>query len=143
MIGSELIGQQFTRPEYFHPRPSAAGSGYDGTASGGSNLGPYDQKFQDGVRKMAEEYRRDNGLSTDVPIPVDAVTRSASGLDPHISPQNAALQAPRVARARGWSEEAVRRLVESYTSGRQFGILGSQRVSVLELNLALDRAAGH
>ena len=142
MIGSELIGQRFTRPEYFHPRPSAAGAGYDGTVSGGSNLGPYDQKLQDGVRRLAEDYRRENGLGPDVAIPVDAVTMSASGLDPHISPENAAQQARRVARARGWSEEAVRRLVESYTSGPQFGFLGSRRVSVLELNLALDRAAG-
>jgi len=142
VIGSELIGQRFTRPEYFHPRPSAAGAGYDGTVSGGSNLGPYDQKLQDGVRRLAEDYRRENGLGPDVAIPVDAVTMSASGLDPHISPENAAQQARRVARARGWSEEAVRRLVESYTSGLQFGFLGSRRVSVLELNLALDRAAG-
>ena len=142
VIGSELIGQRFTRPEYFHPRPSAAGAGYDGTVSGGSNLGPYDQKLQDGVRRLAEDYRRENGLGPDVAIPVDAVTMSASGLDPHISPENAAQQARRVARARGWSEEAVRRLVESYTSGPQFGFLGSRRVSVLELNLALDRAAG-
>ena len=142
VIGSELIGQRFTRPEYFHPRPSAAGAGYDGTVSGGSNLGPYDQRLQDGVRRLAEDYRRENGLGPDVAIPVDAVTMSASGLDPHISPDNAAQQARRVARARGWSEEAVRRLVESYTSGPQFGFLGSRRVSVLELNLALDRAAG-
>ena len=142
VIGSELIGQRFTRPEYFHPRPSAAGAGYDGTVSGGSNLGPYDQKLQDGLRRLAEDYRRENGLGPDVAIPVDAVTMSASGLDPHISPENAAQQARRVARARGWSEEAVRRLVESYTSGPQFGFLGSRRVSVLELNLALDRAAG-
>jgi potassium-transporting ATPase KdpC subunit len=148
VIGSELIGQQFARPEYFHSRPSAAGAGYDGTASGGTNLGPNDQKLQDGapgfpgIRQLAEEYRRSNGVAIDVPIPVDAVTRSASGLDPDISPQNAALQVPRVARARGLSEAAVRQLVETCTSGPQFGFLGSRRVSVLELNLALDRA-GH
>lgn len=147
VIGSELIGQQFTHPEYFHSRPSAAGAGYDGTASGGTNLGPNDRKLTEGapgflgIRQLAEEYRRDNGLAPEVPIPVDAVTRSASGLDPHISPQNAALQVPRVARARGLSQAAVRHLVESYTSAPQLGFLGSRRVSVLELNMALDRAS--
>jgi K+-transporting ATPase ATPase C chain len=145
VIGSELIGQQFTRPEYFQSRPSAAGSGYDGTASGGTNLGPNNPMLKNGVagfagiRQLAEEYRKSNVLAPDVPIPIDAVTRSGSGLDPDISPANAALQIPRVARARGLSEEVVRRLVANHTEGPQLGFLGNSRVSVLELNLALDR----
>jgi potassium-transporting ATPase KdpC subunit len=146
VIGSELIGQEFTRPEYFQSRPSAAGSGYDGTSSGGTNLGPNNPKLKDGaadfagIRQLAEEYRKRNGLAPDAPIPVDAVTRSASGLDPHITPANAALQIPRVARARGVSEEAVRRLVANHTEGLQLGFLGNPRVPVLELNLALDQS---
>jgi potassium-transporting ATPase KdpC subunit len=145
VIGSRLIGQQFTRPEYFQPRPSAAGAGYDGTSSGGTNLGPDNPKLKSGsagfagVRQLAEEYRQQNSLAPDTPIPIDAVTRSGSGLDPDISPANAALQIPRVARARGLSEEVVGRLVATHTTGRQFGFLGSPRVSVLELNLALDQ----
>jgi len=144
VIGSALIGQEFTRPEYFQPRPSAAGSGYDGTSSGGTSLGPYNPKLTNGaadfagIRQLAEEYRKRNGLAADAPIPMDAVTRSASGLDPHISPENAALQIPRVARARGMSEEAVRRLVADHTEAPQLGFLGYPRVPVLELNLALD-----
>jgi len=145
VIGSELIGQEFTRPEYFHPRPSAAGSGYDGTASGGTNLGPNNPKLVSGsadfagVRQLAEEYRKRNGLARDAAIPIDAVTRSGSGLDPDISLANTLLQVPRVARAQGLSEEVVRRLVMDHLEGRQFGFLGSPRVPVLELNLALDR----
>jgi K+-transporting ATPase ATPase C chain len=138
VIGSEFIGQNFTRPEYFHPRPSAAGAGYDGTASGGTNFGPSNRKLIDDVRRLAEEYRSSNGLPPDAIVPIDAVTRSGSGLDPHISPANAALQVPRVARARGLSEETVRLLVADHTQGRQLGFLGDPRVSVLELNLALD-----
>jgi potassium-transporting ATPase KdpC subunit len=138
VVGSEFIGQNFTRPEYFHPRPSAAGAGYDGTASGGTNFGPSNRKLIEDVRRLAEEYRGSNGLPPDAIVPIDAVTRSGSGLDPHISPANAALQVPRVARARGLSEEAVRRLVADQTQGRQLGFLGDPRVSVLELNLALD-----
>jgi K+-transporting ATPase ATPase C chain len=147
VVGSALIGQQFTRPEYFQSRPSAAGSGYDGTSSGGTNLGPNNPKLKNGaadfagIRQLAQEYRARNGLAPDAPIPIDAVTRSASGLDPHISPGNAALQVPRVARARGLREAAVRRLVADHTEGRQFGFLGDRRVSVLELNLALDQAS--
>jgi potassium-transporting ATPase KdpC subunit len=144
VIGSQLIGQEFTRPEYFQCRPSAAGSGYDGTASGGTNLGPNNPRLKSGsagfagIRQLAEGYRQRNGLAPDVSIPIDAVTRSGSGLDPHITPANAALQIPRVARARGLSEETVRRLVADHIEGRQLGLLGSPRVSVLDLNLALD-----
>lgn len=141
VIGSRLIGQDFTRPEYFHTRPSAAGAGYDGTSSGGTNLGPSNRKLIEGVRQLAEDYRRRNGLPPDATVPIDAVTRSGSGLDPHISPPNAALQVPRVAQARGLSEDAVRRLLASHTQGRQLGFMGNPRVSVLDLNLALDRAA--
>jgi len=147
VIGSALIGQQFTRPEYFHGRPSAAGSGYDAASSGGTNLGPNNRKLIDGaegfagIRQLAAQYRQENGIASATPIPVDAVTRSASGLDPHISPANAGLQIPRIARARGLSETVVRRLVVEYTTGRQFGFLGNPRVSVLDLNLALDRLA--
>lgn len=145
VVGSALIGQEFTRPEYFQTRPSAAGSGYDGTASGGTNLGPNNPKLKDGasgftgIRQLAEEYRKRNYLAPDALVPIDAVTRSGSGLDPDISPANAALQIPRVARTRGLSEDSVRRLVADHTKGPQFGFLGSPRVSVLDLNLALDK----
>ena len=141
VIGSRLIGQEFTRAEYFHSRPSAAGAGYDGTASGGTNLGPSHRQLIEGVRQLAEDYRRSNGLPPDATLPIDAVTRSGSGLDPHISPANAALQVPRVARARGLSEDAVRRLLAGHTQGRGLGFMGSPRVSVLDLNLDLDRTA--
>jgi len=145
VIGSELIGQEFARPEYFQSRPSGAGNGYDGMASGGTNLGPNNTKLVNGstdfagIRQLAEAYRQRNGLASDATIPIDAVTRSASGLDPHISLANALLQAPRVARARGLSEEVVRRLVADHLEGRQLGFLGNPRVSVLDLNLALDQ----
>lgn len=145
VVGSALIGQRFTRPEYFQSRPSAAGNGYDGTSSGGTNLGPNNPKLSNGsadfagIRQLAEEYRQRNGLAPDAPIPIDAVTRSGSGLDPDITPRNAELQIPRVARARGLTEEAVRRLIANHTKGPQFGFLGNPRVPVLELNLALDQ----
>ena len=148
IIGSEFIGQEFTRPEYFEPRPSAAGNGYDATASGGTNLGPNNPKLMNGapdfsgIRQLAEQYRQRNGLPADAVIPIDAVTRSASGLDPDISSENAALQLPRVARARAVDQEVIRRLVEEHTRGPQLGLLGNRRVDVLELNLALDRALG-
>jgi K+-transporting ATPase ATPase C chain len=141
VVGSRLIGQNFTGPEYFHSRPSGAGNGYDGTASGGTNLGPSNQKLIDSVRKLAQDYRKFNGLPEDAIVPIDAVTSSGSGLDPHISPANAELQIVRVARVRGLDEDAVRRLVAAHTEGPQLGFMGSPRVSVLELNLALDQAA--
>jgi len=141
IVGSRLIGQDFTRPEYFHPRPSAAGAGYDGTSSGGTNLGPSSPKLIESIRQSAELYRRSNGLPPGATVPIDAVTRSGSGLDPHISPANAALQIARVARARSLNVEEVRRLVQAHSQGQQLGFMGNPRVSILDLNLALDQAA--
>jgi K+-transporting ATPase ATPase C chain len=139
VVGSALLAQNFTKPEYFHPRPSAAGNdGYDATSSGGSNLGPTNQKLIDAVKDRADAYRQENGLAADALVPVDAVTTSASGLDPDISPANALIQASRVAKTRSMSEDQVRSLVNQYTEGRTFGILGEPRVNVLKLNLALD-----
>jgi K+-transporting ATPase ATPase C chain len=144
IVGSRLIGQSFARPESFHPRPSAAGSGYDATASGGTNLAPGNPTLKDGspgmmgIRELAARFRRVNGLAPDTPIPIDAVTRSGSGLDPDISPANAYLQVARVARARKLEESAVRRLVAEHIVQPQLGFLGEPRVSVLELNMALD-----
>jgi potassium-transporting ATPase KdpC subunit len=139
VIGSSLLAQNFTRPEYFHPRPSAAGTdGYDPSSSGGSNLGPTNQKLIDVVKDRAALYRSENGLADDAVVPVDAVTASASGLDPDISPANALIQVGRVARARQLSEDTVKQLVSQYTEERTLGILGEPRVNVLKLNLALD-----
>ena len=156
VIGSELLAQGFTKPEYFHPRPSAAGNGYDPTASGGTNLGPTSDKLINGVHKkdlspgkpdpadfdgvadLAKAYRTENGLAATARVPVDAVTRSASGLDPQISLANAQIQIARVSKARGLSEEAIRGLIAENTSGRGLGVLGEPAVNVLKLNLALD-----
>ncbi len=139
VVGSSLIGQGFAnRPRYFQPRPSAAGSGYDGAASGASNLGPTNPVLLKSVRERAASYRRFNGLSEGTPVPVDAVTASASGLDPEISVANARLQAPRVARARDLPLARVLLLLRRHTTGRSLGFLGEPSVNVLELNLALD-----
>jgi potassium-transporting ATPase KdpC subunit len=136
VVGSELIGQPFTAPEYFHPRPSAVE--YDGSLSSGSNLGPTNPDLLAAVERRAERYREENGLSPDAEVPVDAVTASASGLDPDISVANARLQAPRVAEARGMGVAEVLDLVGEHTDDATFGFLGEARVNVLELNLALD-----
>ncbi|MFA6562438.1 MAG: K(+)-transporting ATPase subunit C [Verrucomicrobiia bacterium] len=136
--GSRLIGQPFSAGKYFHPRPSAAGNGYDGTASGGSNLGPTSQKLADSIKERIAQYRKENSLREIEPVPADAVTASGSGLDPHISPRNAELQAPRVAKARGLSEERVCELIRENTDGPDLGFLGEPGVNVLLLNLALD-----
>lgn len=141
VVGSELIGQGFAAPEYFHPRPSAAGAGYDGTASSGSNLGPTNPEFLDAVEQRVAAYRDENGLPEKVTVPVDAVTASASGLDPHISVANAQLQAPRVAETRGMTTGEVLELVDQHVDVRPLGILGDPGVNVLELNLALDEVS--
>lgn len=158
VIGSEIIGQNFAKPEYFHPRPSAAGSGYDAANSGGTNLGPTsdklingiadDPKTKDvdesfaGIKQLAESYRHQNSLDADSVVPADAVTRSASGLDPHISPANARLQARRVASARGMSVENVQKLIDENTVPRFAGVFGEPGVNVLSLNLSLDKKQG-
>jgi len=136
VIGSRIIGQAFSSPGYFHSRPSAAGNGYDATASNGSQWGPTNQKLVDRVKGDVAAAQAEN---RGVPIPIDLVTASASGLDPEISPAAAAFQLPRVAKARGISEEQLRQLVAKHTDNRQLGFLGEQRVNVLELNLDLDK----
>ena len=138
-VGSRLIGQSFAAPKYFHPRPSAAGSGYDGTSSSGSNLGPTNPDFLKTVADRVAAYRAENGLPDGRAVPVDAVTASASGLDPAISIANARLQAPRVAKARGLTDAQVLDAVNSHIDDRPLGVLGDPGVNVLELNLALDR----
>jgi len=155
VIGSELLGQSFSKPGYFHPRPSAAGGGYDAGASSGTNLGPTSDKLingihkklpdgkddpgnYDGIKDLAAAYRAENSLAPDAPVPADAATRSASGLDPHISPANAELQAVRVARSRGITVDKVKQLVERSIEPRFLGFIGEPRVNVLELNIKLD-----
>jgi len=154
IVGSSLIGQNFSSPKYFHPRPSAAGSGYDAANSSGTNLGPISRKLIEGsdddpatlevdesfagFNDLARRYRRENMLEPSVPLPADSITRSASGLDPHISPRNALLQAPRVAHVRGLSVDYVEKLVARHTEDRFLGLFGERRVNVLKLNLELD-----
>jgi K+-transporting ATPase ATPase C chain len=142
VLGSDLIGQNFTSDRYFWGRPSAAGNGYDAANSSGTNLGPLSQKLLDAVKDRVAEYRKRNGLKETDLVPADAVLSSASGLDPHISVANARLQAPRVARARGLREEVVAQFIENHTEGRDLGFLGEPRVNVLLLNLSLDEYAG-
>lgn len=155
-VGSELLGQGFADAAYVRPRPSS--SGYDAASSGGTNLGPTSNKLRDGqpddpatkdadesftgAKDLAAAFRADNGLPADTEVPADAVTRSASGLDPHVSPDTAMLQAPRIARARGVAPERVRAVIAAYTEGRELGFLGEPRVNVLAVNLALDRQFG-
>lgn len=156
VIGSSLIGQQFTRPEYFHPRPSAAGSGYSGEASGGTNLGPTSSKLilgkEDdkatpadesfaGVKQLAQNFAAENFLGPAEKVPVDAVTRSGSGLDPHISSANARMQARRVAKTRSLPLTDVVEIIDKNTEPRTFGLLGEPGVNVLKANLALDKAS--
>ena len=142
VVGSTLIGQPFTRAEYFHPRPSAAGNGYDPTASGGTNKGPTDAKLADTLIAQAVDSVVKNDGAIKGHIPADMVTASGSGLDPDISPANARLQVPRVARARGVSEALVAAVVARHIQGRQFGFFGEPRVNVLLLNIAVDSAFG-
>jgi K+-transporting ATPase ATPase C chain len=137
-MGSSLLAQGFAGETYFHPRPSAAGSGYDAANSGGSNLGPLSKKLIADTAQRVRGYRAENSLAPDVRIPADAVSASGSGLDPHISPENARLQAPRVAGARGFSEDVVIGKIKAHTEGRTLGIFGEPRVNVLMLNLDLD-----
>ena len=139
VIGSSLLGQNFSGETYFHPRPSAAGAnGYDAASSGGSNLGPTSQKLADQIKERVSAYRAINGLAENQQIPADAVTASGSGLDPHISPANAALQSARVAKARSVSLDKVKELITASTDMADLGLLGEDGVNVLKLNLALD-----
>jgi potassium-transporting ATPase KdpC subunit len=136
--GSKLLGQQFAGEKYFHPRPSAAGNGYDAANSSGSNLGPTSQKLNDAIKDRLAAYRTENGLKETDAVPADAVTASGSGLDPHISLRNAELQLARVAKARNFSVDKVRDLIRAHTDRADFGLLGEPGVNVLRLNIALD-----
>ena len=137
--GSRLLGQAFSDPKYFHPRPSAAGNGYDAANSGGSNLGPTSEKLRNAIKDRIADYRKENGLAETEFVPADAVTASGSGLDPEISLQNAEVQVARVAKTRGLSEDKVRELVQQNTDGRDLGVFGDPGVNVLQLNIALDQ----
>lgn len=137
--GTKLLGQGFAGEEYFHPRPSAAGNGYDAANSSGSNLGPTSGKLAGLIKDRVNAYRKENGLKDGDPVPGDAVTASGSGLDPHISPRNAELQTPRVAKTRGLNEENVRALIRANTDLPDLGVLGDPGVNVLTLNLSLDQ----
>ncbi len=139
--GSALLAQNFSSDKFFQPRASAAGSGYDATSSGGTNLGPTSQKLSDSVKAAVAAYRAANGLGADAPVPADAVTSSGSGLDPHISVANALIQASRVAKARGLTLDTVQALITANTDGRDLGVLGEPGVNVLLLNVALERTA--
>ncbi len=139
MTGSALLAQRFADTGYFHPRPSAAGDGYDAANSGGSNLGPTSQKLIDRVKERIASYRLENNLGPEILIPADAVTASGSGLDPHVSLRNALLQAERVAKARGINEAVIQKKIAAYTEGRDLMIFGEPRINVLMLNLDLDR----
>jgi K+-transporting ATPase ATPase C chain len=138
IVASTLLAQNFTADKYFNPRPSSAGTGYDSNSSSGSNLGPTSQALHDAVKQRVSDYRTANHVPDSEPVPADAVTASASGLDPHISLANAQWQLPRVAKARAMSEDDLKKLVDRYTDGRGLGILGEPGVNVVELNLALD-----
>jgi potassium-transporting ATPase KdpC subunit len=138
VVGSALLAQGFSGEKYFHPRPSAAGTGYDPTASGGSSLGPTSQKLIEQIKQNVEGYRKENGLADNVQIPADAVTNSGSGLDPHISLENALLQAPRVAKARNLDVAVVKKAIQEATENSFLRIGGEPGVNVLKLNLALD-----
>ena len=142
IVGSALIAQSFVGPAYFHPRPSSAGESYDAANSGGSNLGPTSRKLIETVAARINDYHRVNKLDAKTPVPADAVTASASGLDPHISLQNALLQSRRVAASRGITEDDLRKIIAAHIEGRDLGILGEERVNVLLLNLDLDKHKG-
>ena len=142
VVGSELLGQPFSAPGYFHPRPSAAGGGYDTAASGGGNLGPTSGRLVERTRELAQQYREENGLHAGFRVPADAVTASGSGLDPHISVPNALLQAARVAGARGLDVKTVKDSVRAAAAGRTLRVLGEPRVNVLRLNLMMDALSG-
>jgi potassium-transporting ATPase KdpC subunit len=139
--GSALLAQNFASDKYFQPRASAAGTGYDATSSGGTNYGPTSQKLNDSIKAAVAAYRTSNGMAADAPVPADAVTSSASGLDPHISVANAQIQAARVAKTRGLAVEKVQALIAANTEGRDWGVFGEPGVNVLRLNVELDRAS--